>query len=231
MMDVTTGDQPVPDLYDIDGIDAGSVYIARWNADHSELMPDLADGESAVLSTGKGRLELTTRHAITGVPGEEGTYLNLVDLTSLTDLSGPRIRRYTWRDTFAKVRSAAGIALLLPGVIGFLAAAAGLFFLLSSQNQPSNPSASDSAVAVVAWAAKPGNARTSDALSCLLRIEGRTAATVTIPGVTCAPPDTPWWQSATVGAVITAITALLTALVSALTLPGHFRFGKKPAAG
>ncbi len=87
------------------------------------------------------------------------------------------------------------------------------------------------AICTPAVAAAAGLTAGRDALSCLLRIEGRTAATGDDTGSHLRYAGHAVWQSATAGAVITAIIALLTALVSALTLPGHFRFGTKSAAG
>jgi hypothetical protein len=231
-MNVTKTEERVPDLHDIDGIAAANVYIAKWNADHTVLNPDLPDGLHVVLRTDHDeKLELTTRHQISGVPTEEGTYLNAVDLATFNNIADPKVRLYTWNDTFAKVRSAAGVVLLLPAVLAVLTAVIGIFFLLSSQGQPSIATVGDRALAVVVWATQPGAARATQAQSCLLLIEGHQAPAVTIPGVICGPPTTPWWRSTLTGSLVTGGIAILTALVGIFALPSHYQFGKKPTSG
>jgi hypothetical protein len=143
-MNVTKAEQPVDDLYEISGIARGSIYIAT--EDNGRLTSALADGLPVVLCTQQdGRLELTTRAKIDGVPTAPGTYLNADDLASLNDRSLPLLRLYTWHDTFAKVRSAGGVALLLPALIALLTAITGIFFLLSSQGQPPATTVADQA--------------------------------------------------------------------------------------
>lgn len=220
--------RPVPGLFAIDGIASGSVYIASGPA----LAPGLAEGEHAVLCTQHGEtLELTTRHQITGTPTEEGTYLNAVDLATFNNTADPKIRLYTLNDTFAKVRTSAGIALLLPAVLGVLAAAASLFFVLSTANQPPANTIGDRALTITAWAAQHDANRARIAGSCLLSIEGHQAPPAAIPGVTCIPPATPWWRSPLTGSIMAGLLAVATALVAVFTLPSHYGFGKKPSPG
>ncbi len=227
MMEITSSGEKVPGIRGINGITGGSIYIARRDA-AGELTPDLPDGVPVVLSTREGRLELTTRHKIQGSANEEGTYLSPTDLASLADRASPTIRRYTRTDTFAKLWSCAGIGLLLPAVLGILAAVAGLVFLLLSPAQSAAPSTRDSAA--IAWAAVPGNARSIKALSCIERIEGQPAPAVTIPGVSCAPPATHWWRSPTFGAVVVAVIALITAGAAIINLPARYRHGRTPSS-
>jgi hypothetical protein len=226
-MKATKTKQKVPPLHVIDGIAIGNIYVA--NAD---LGPGLEDGQHVVLCTQDNeKLELTTRKQISGKPREEGTYLSAADLATFNNTAEPKIRLYAWCDTFAKVRSPAGVALLLPAILAVLTAVVGVFFLLASQGQPSATAAGDRSLAVVAWSTKPGTSRASQAESCLLLIEGHQAPPVTIPGVICAPPATPWWRSALTGSLVTGFIAVLAALVGILTLPSHYRFGKNPKSG
>jgi hypothetical protein len=227
-MNLTKTPQRVPDLSAIDGIASGSVYIAAGPA----LAPGLTEGGHAVLCTPHGkRLELTTRRQIAGTPTEEGTFLNAVDLATINNTAEPKILLYTWHDSFAKVRTSAGIALLLPAPLGVLAAAASLFFVLATANQPPATTAADRALVITAWAAQHGANRARIAENCLLGIEGHQAPPAAIPGVSCTPPTTPWWRSTLTGAIVAGLLAVATALVAVFTLPSHYAFGKKPSTG
>jgi hypothetical protein len=196
------------------------------------LNSDLAEGLHVILRTqGHERLELTTRAVISGVATSEGTFLNAVDFASLNDKSLPKLRLYTWHDTFEKLRSAGGVALLLPALLALLAAVAGILFLVSSQGQPPSTTVADQAQTIVAWATQPGTVRASQAQLCLLHIEGHIVPAVTIPGVTCAPSTIPWWRSALTGSLVTGVITVLAAIVGILSLRSRYRFGKKPVAG
>jgi hypothetical protein len=204
-MEVTRTLQCVPDLYEITGIAAGNVYIAKPSADPEVFNSDLRGGQKVVLRTQQGEtLELTTRCEIGGEPSAKGTYLNAVDLATFNDVANPQMRLYTGWDTFAKVRSAVGVALLLPAVLAVLTAIVGIFFLLSSG--------------------------ASQAQSCQLLMEGHQAPAVTLPKLICGPPTMPWWRSTLTGSLVTGGIAVLTALVGISTLPSHYRFGKKPTS-
>jgi hypothetical protein len=231
LMRLTKKTEPVPALQAIDGIASGGIYIADWtDGTPKVLAAGLDKGSHAVLITAQGEsLELTTRDKITGTPTEAGTYLNAVDLATFSDTTEPRLRRYTWRDTCAKVRTAAGTALLLPALLGVLAGAASLFFTLSTANQPPAATVGDSALAVTAWAVHDDPNRARLAEYCLLSIEGHQAPTAVVPGVNCAPPATPLWRSTLTGSIVSGVLAALTAVAALLTLPSHYRFGKKPS--
>jgi hypothetical protein len=231
-MNLTKTPQPVPHLFAINGIASGSVYIAVSDAAHTTPQPGLAEGKHAVLCTQHGEtLELTTRHQITGKPNAKGTYLNDVDLATFSNIADPQLRLYTWHDTFAKVCTSAGITLLLPALLGVLAAAASLFFVLAAANQPPATTAADRALVITAWAAQHGASRARIAENCLLGIEGHQAPPATIPGVSCTPPTTPWWRSTLTGAIVAGLLAIATTLVAVYTLPSHYAFGKKPSTG
>jgi hypothetical protein len=216
------------DLHPAEAIPSGSVYVAG-----SDLAAELPADKHVVLQTGDAdKLELTTRDQIATQLTSASTYLNVVDYNSLSYRAAPQLRLYTWHDTFAKVRSGPGILLLVPGLLALLTAVAGVFFLLSSQGQPSSASITDQAQAALAWAAaQPSAARTAVATQCLQLIGGHQLPAVSIPGVTCAPPKVQWWQSATTGSLITGGIAVLTAIVGFFGLPAHFGFRKSPAAG
>lgn len=209
-------------------IPSGSVYVAGNN----NMAAELPAGKHVVLQTSDtDRLELTTRDQIATTVGADGTYLNTADYYSLNYWTAPKLRLYTWQDTFAKVLSGPGILLLVPALLALLTAAAGVFFLLSSQGQPSAASITDQAQAVLTWAiAEPSAARTALATQCLQLIGGHQLPAVSIPGVTCAPPTVQWWQSATAGSLITGGIAVLTAIVGFFGLPAHFGFRKSPAS-
>ena len=229
MIALTNGLVPTGfDLHPTGAIPTGSVYVAG-----SDLAPELPAGKHVVLQTSDAdKLELTTRHQIATELSSAGTYLNTVDFNSLNYRSAPQLRLYTWRDTFAKVSSAPGILLPVPALLALLTAVAGVFFLLSSQGQPSSATITDQAQAVLTWAAaQPSAARTTLATQCLQLIGGHQLAAVSIPGVTCAPPATQWYQSASVGSAITGGIAVLTAIVGFFGLPAHFGFRKSPAGG
>jgi hypothetical protein len=231
-MKVTKGEHEIPPLHVIEGIASGNIYIAKTNAANTGIEPYLDDAQQVILFTEDNeKLELMTRKKIRGKPRAEGTYLNAVDLAKFNNAAKPKIRLYTWGDTFAKLCSPAGIALLLPAILAVLTAVVGIFFLLTSQSQSSAITAGDRSLAVVAWATKPGTARASQAQSCLLLIEGHQAPPVTVPGVTCAPPTTPWWRSALIGSLVTGCIAILAALVGIFALPSHYKFGKNPTSG
>jgi len=228
-MNLTGKVAPVSDLYAIDGIASGSVYIAVL--DGGRLVAGLDEGKHAVLRTQHGEtLELTTRKEITGTPTNEGTYLNAVDLATFNNTADPQLRLYTWRDTFAKVCTSAGIALLLPALLGVLAGAASLFFVLSTANQPPATAVADRALTITAWVGQHDANRARLAEYCMLGMEGHQAPKVAIPGVSCTPPATPLWRSTLTGAIVSGILAVLTALAAVFVLPSHYRFGKKPGA-
>jgi len=204
-MDVTKTLQDVPALHSIAGIAAGNVYIAKPGADPKVFNSDLRGGQKVVLETQDGEtLELTTRDKIRIKPSAKGTYLNAVDLATFNNVANPQMRLYTGWDTFAKVRSSVGVALLLPAVLAVLTAIVGIFFLLSSG--------------------------ASQAQSCQLLIEGHQAPAVTLPRLICGPLTMPWWRSTLTGSLVTGGIAVLTALVGISTLPSHYRFGKKPTS-
>jgi hypothetical protein len=215
------------DLHPTEAIPSGSVYVAG-----SDFAAELPVGKHVVLQTSDAdKLELTTQNQIATQLTSAGTYLNTVDYNSLNYRAAPRLRLYTRHDTFAKIRSGPGILLLVPGLLALLTAVAGVFFLLSSQGQPSAASITDQAQAVLAWAAaQPSAARTALATQCLQLIGGHQLPAVSVPGVTCAPPTVQWWQSATTGSLITGGIAVLTAIVGFFGLPAHFGFRKNPAA-
>jgi hypothetical protein len=230
-MDLTRKTETVPDLYAIDGIAAGYIYVAVPDA-AGTLVAGLAKGQHVVLRTEAGEtLELTTRNEIGKPPNQKGTYLNDADLATFNDTADPKLRLYRWRDTWAKVRSGAGVVLLVPTLLGVLAAAASLFFVLSTANQPPASTIGDRALAITAWSAQPGTDRTRAAENCLLSLEGHEAPAATIPGVTCTAPVIPWWRSTGIGAAVAGTLAVLIALVAVFTLPSHYGFGKKPGAG
>ena len=231
-MRLTRKAEPVSSLLAIDGIASGGVYVAVWTDDtRTTLAAGLDKGKHVVLRTQQGEsLELTTRDEITGKPTEEGTYLNAVDLATFDNTAEPHLRLYTWYDTYAKVRTSAGIALLLPALLGVLAGAASLFFVLSTANQPPATAVGDSALTVTAWAAQHDARRARLAEDCLLSIEGHHAPTTVIPGVSCTPPATPPLRSAFTGSIVSGILTALTALAAVFTVPSHYRFGKKPGA-
>lgn len=173
------------DLHPTEAIPSGSVYVAG-----SDFAAELPADKHVVLQTSDAdKLEVTTRNQIATQLTSAGTYLNTVDYNLLNYRAAPQLRPYTWQDTFAKVRSGPGIPLLVPALLALLTAVAGVFFLLSSQRQPSPASITDQAQAVLAWAAaQPSAARTALATQCLQLIGGHQLPAVSIPGVTCAPP-------------------------------------------
>jgi hypothetical protein len=231
MINLTRNPQPVGPLHASDGIASGNIYVGRQSGPQT-LAPDLPANARAVLQTGQGeKLELTTRNQIAGNPGVPGTYLNTVDYNSLNFRADPNVRLYTWRDTFAKIRSGPGIVILLPAILALLTAVAGLFFILSTQGQPSIATVADQAQTIVTWAGQPGSARTAQATACLQLIEGHQLPAVTIPGVNCVQPTTPWWRSTVAGSLITGGIAILAALVGIFGLPVHYGFRKSPNAG
>jgi hypothetical protein len=227
-MDITKRPDDTPPLHVSDGIASGNVYVAL-RADDGTITPGLIAGQRAVLQTEQGeKLELTTRAKIAAKPGAEGTYLNQIDFASFSERAHPTLRLYGWRDTFNKVRSSAGILLLLPALLALLTAAAGFFFLLSSQGQAPATAVAAQAQTIVTWATQPGTARTSRAQSCLSRIEGNPGPPVTVPGVSCVPPTTPWWRSTLTGSLVTGGIAILVALVGIFGLPSYYRFRSSP---
>lgn len=229
-MDLSKTLAPVHALHSSDGIAVGNVYVGQ-KVGNGPMTAELEDGKNAVLQTQDGeKLELTTRATISGNPGVTGTYLNPADFFSLRNRASPRLRLYTRRDTFAKVRSSAGVLLLLPALLAVFTAGAGFFFLLSSQGQPPATAVAAQAQAILTWVAQPGGAKASAAQSCLQRIEGQPAPSVIIPGVTCAPPTVPWWRSTLAGSLVTGGIAVLAALVGIFGLPSHYAFRKNPAA-
>jgi hypothetical protein len=216
------------DLHPTEAIPSGSVYVAG-----SDFAAELPPDKHVVLQTSNAdKLELTTRNQIATQLSSTGTYLNMVDYNSLNYRAAPQLRLYTWHDTFAKIRSAPGILLLVPALLALLTAVAGVFFLLSSQGQPSPASITDEAQSVLTWAAaQPSAARTALATQCLQLIGGHQLPAVSVPGVTCAPPTAQWWQSATIGSIVTGCIAVLTAIVGFFGLPAHYGFRKSPAGG
>ena len=231
MLQLTKKPQNAEPLHESNFVAVGNVFMGKKD-DGGALTAELVDGAKAVLLTQDGgKLELTTRNTIGGGPTATGTYLSAADFVSLENKAQPQLRLYKRTDTFAKVLSAAGILLLLPALLALLTAAASLFFLLSSQSQPSTTAVADQAQAIVSWAGQPGTARASTAQACLLRIQGQPGPPVTIPGVTCAPPTTPWWRSTLTGSLLTAGIAVLAALIGIFGLPSHYAFRKNPATG
>lgn len=228
-MNLTKTLADVAPLHPSNFIATGNVYVGT-KPDGGAIAAELEDGKKAVLQTKDGaKLELTTRNTIGGNPGATGTYLSNADYYSLNNRTKPQLRRYKRSDTFAKVRSSAGVLLLLPALLALLTAASSLFFLLSSQGQTPTTAVAAQAQAIVSWVSQPGTARASTAQACLLRIEGQQLPQITIPGVTCAPPTTPWWRSTLTGSLLTAGIALLAALVGIFGLPSHYAFRKNPA--
>lgn len=215
------------DLQPTDAIPTGSVYVAG-EGQRAQLPP----GKPVVFQTSEGeKLELITRDHVEITLTGTGTYLNTADYNSLSFREQPSLRLYSWKDTFAKIRSGPGILLLVPALLAVLTAVAGVFFLLASQGQPSAASITDQAQAVLTWAtAEPSAARTAQATQCLQLIGGHTLPAVSIPGVTCAPPAVQWWQSPTTGSLITGGIAVLTAIVGIFGLPAHYGFRKSPAS-
>jgi hypothetical protein len=232
-MDLTKTFEPTKPLYPSKSIAAGNVYVGTRPDGGTTTTPELQNGKKAVLQTQDGsKLELTTQANIGGNPGATGTYLNPADYYSLKSQDEPKLRLYKRADTFAKVRSWAGILLLAPALLALLSAIASIVFLLSSQGQPSTTAVAAQAQAIVSWASQPGTARASTAQACLLRIEGQQAPQATIPGVTCAPaPTAQWWQSTLTGPIWAAVIAFLAALTGILSLPGRYVFRGNPAAG
>lgn len=225
-MQVSKEPTPAPPLHDVKGIATGNVFVCQPTTEQA------AQGESqhVVLQTAQGeKLELTVRSRISGRPTAPGTYLNSADLASLNDQSNPTLRLYTWQDTFAKIKSAAGILLLLPSVLAFLAAIATLVFVWTTQGQTSSGAVvADRAQAIVTWAAQAPGRRAYRAETCLQLIEGHQAQQVSVPGVDCSPPTTQWWQSPITGSIVAGSIALLTAIVGILGLPSHYGFRKSP---
>jgi hypothetical protein len=232
------------------GVPQGGIYVAKM--DGGVLQPQLEDGKRVVLrsaSDGNQKAELITRAAASGIEAQ-GTYLNAVDYAKFTNRDDPTLRLYTGRDTWRKMASTAGLVLLLPTVGAVLAAAAGIFFLLSSQGQPSASAAAATAQTVLAWAGQPAvqldavglsaaqvaqvheqlDTRSREAEWCLLAIEGRRTPALGIPGVTCTPTGVAWWRTTLTGSLIAGGIAVVSALVAIIALASRYSFQKSPAS-
>jgi hypothetical protein len=232
------------------GVPQGGIYVAKM--DGGALQPQLEDGKPVVLQSASDktqRAELITRAASSGIDAQ-GTYLNAVDYAKFTSRDDPTLRLYTGRDTWHKMASTAGLVLLLPTVGALLVAAAGIFFLLSSQGQPSASAVDATAQTVLAWADQPAvqldavglsaaqvgqvheqlDTRSREAEWCLLAIEGQHTPAVGIPGVTCTPVGVPWWRATLTGSLIAGGIAVVSALVATIALASHYSFQKSPAS-
>jgi hypothetical protein len=236
-------------------VPSGGVYVAKTEG--NTLRPQLEDGKRVVLESASDknqRAELITCGGngpiAAGVIGADGTYLNAVDYAKFTNRDNLTLRLYTFSDTLGKIVSSAGLVVLLPAIGALLIAVVGIFFLLSSQGQPSASAAVGTAPTVLAWAGQPAvqldaakvsdaqvaqvhqqlDTRSREAEWCLQAIEGQQAPAVAIPGVTCAPVSVPWWRRTLTGSLITGGIAVLTGLVGILALRSRYGFQKSPAS-
>jgi hypothetical protein len=237
------------------GVPQGGIYVAM--TENNTLRPQLTDGDRVVLESEADtnqKAELITRGGNgpidSGTVMQPGIYLNGVNYAKFSNRTDLTLRLYTERDTLRKIASVTGLVLLLPAAGALIAAVVGIFFLWSSQGQPSTATAAGTAQTVLAWAGQPADqleapdvggahvaqvhqqldTRSRDAEWCLLAIEGQQAPAVTIPGVTCAPARVPWWRSTLTGSLITGGVAVLTALTGIVALRSHYGFQKSPAS-
>jgi hypothetical protein len=225
---------------------AGAVYVAK-TVDGVLQQPQLETGQKAVLEVGSQHAEVKTSAVYNGTVSADGTYLNAVDYAKFTSRDKPTLRLYTSRDSLHKMMQIPGLVLLLPALGATLTAIAGIFFVWSSQAQPTPSAVAGTAQTVLAWAGQPTDqfdapvsaaqitavhqqldARSQEAEWCLLAIEGQHTPSVTIPGVTCAPVTVPWWRSALAGSLITGAIAVCTALVGIVALRSKYGFQKSP---
>lgn len=232
VMDISKTPIAVAPLHDISGIASGSIY--RATVVGGSVSAELPAGKKAVLETAQGEtLEVLTRDSISGKPTASGTFLNPVDLATFNDRSSATLRLYTWKDTWNKIRSQAGITLLMPALLALLTAGVGLYFLLASQTEPTSTTLSDTSQSLVAWVAQAPpsdtSTRSEEAGLCLQRLEGHQVAVAPIPEIACTPPTTPWWKSTVVGSIVIASIGAITALVGVVTLRSHYSFRKSPA--
>jgi hypothetical protein len=234
------------------GVPQGGIYVAKM--DGGVLQPQLEDGKCVVLQsasdkTQKAELITCAAASASGIEAQ-GTYLNAVDYAKFTNRDNLTLRLYTGCDTWRKIASTAGLVLLLPTVGAVLAAAAGIFFLLSSQGQPSASAAAATAQTVLAWAGQPTvqldsvglsaarvaqvheelDTRSREAEWCLLAIEGQRTPAVGIPGVTCTLTGVPWWRMTLTGSAIAGGIAVVSALVAIVALASRYSFQKSPAS-
>ena len=230
-MKLTKSTQPILNLHQAPQLERGTLYLLNDNN-----TAGLPDGLHAVLRSAGGRsLELVTLATINNSPSAPGTYLALDDLISLKTRVNPTLRLYRASDTWRKVLSTTGAATVVPLLLALAAALVSIIFILSAaQATPTDTQTQ----ALLNWVREPavgvsdptGVAKRADqAKQCLtLFAGGAVEQPPTIPGITCSPPTTSWWQDTTVGSIIIGAIGLLSAFLSFGPLRKRFGFQGTP---
>ena len=211
---------------------------------------DLKSGIKVVLeTTNGGPLELRTTKASPAVTAA-GTYLDASDLGKLgTAKNNPTVRKYGYRDTWRKIRSRAGLQLLIGAIATLATAAVGIVVALNATSPA--PTVDVSTVrSVLSWTRAPldqltttpsasaaaldaarraVDSRITSGEDCLALLTGQQAPPATIPGVKCTAPSTSSWSAQTVGGVVTAVIGALTAILGLLGLSAKYGFRASPS--
>lgn len=225
---------------------AGSIYVGDNNG-----QPQLPPGKRAVLETDGGRLEVLTCSTVAGGLQTEGTYLDPTDFAQLNPaLASPKLRRYRWKDTWAKVASLQGLLLLLSAVIGLAVAFVGLYFAVWGAKPTSAATVADRSITALAWVVAPvdqldsratpqqlnaarrqTHRRATAVARCLAQLGGHEAPSVNVPGVACKPTSPSWYRNKDNAAWFTLAAGVLAAIFAVLRLRGKYGFQSTPSAG
>ncbi|MET9272097.1 hypothetical protein [Kribbella sp. NPDC003557] len=210
-------------------LNPGTIYVLE-DADSSTA--GVTGGRRTVLKTADGSsLELLTVDTIHGNPTVAGAYLAPDDLRLLNSRADPTLRLYLARDTWRKLFSSTGAGAVVPLLLALTSALVAVIFVLSVAGAPSSES---QAQALLDWVRQPavgaadptGVAKRADeAQRCLATIVGSSDSQApSVPGISCKPPDTHWWQDATVGSIITGAIGVLAAVLAFTPLRKQFGF-------
>lgn len=245
----------VPDVHGSPHVIAGKIYAIdverNPNTQQPKLTPRLANDKRIVLTSDEqNHIELATTDQIRVPPNVSGTYLAVSDYNKVSNWKHPTVHLYGWRDTLRKIKSMHGVLVLLSSVVASLTAIAAFAFLLTTQANPSVTTVADKAQTLFEWVRQPLDAlpiygatatqtasalqllqtRDTDANLCLQAIEGHSAPSTTVPGISCGSvASQAWWQTTLAGSLITGILALITAGIGVLNLNNSFGFQKSPA--
>jgi hypothetical protein len=184
----------------------------------------LAGGKWVVLTSGGKTRELLTRADVPSGADQDGTYVDAsVSAPFGGDVDQPTLRLYDGADVIAKLRSGAGLLLVLSTGLAGIAALFVLWFAFCAESGPSAKDVGANGAKLVAWAQNPGQQH--DAAACL---RGDKDAPPSVDGVACTKDEPSFLRNKGNAGAFAAVFGLASVLLTGWGAYRQFGPGKTP---